>query len=54
MATADRSRRPTEQANGGTGTAELVGDPRPRRTLATCARGHAREVTPPGRRCGAG
>jgi hypothetical protein len=35
MATADRSRRPAEQANGGTGTAELVGDSRPRRTLAT-------------------
>jgi hypothetical protein len=33
MAAAGRSRRPTEQANGGTGTAELVGDSRPRRTL---------------------
>jgi hypothetical protein len=33
MATADRSRRPTEQAKGGTG--EPAGDSRPRRTLAS-------------------
>lgn len=33
MATADRSRRPTEQAKGDTG--EPAGDSRPRRTLAS-------------------